>query len=148
MPVLNSTAANDAIVKAAQDVPTLLAGLAIVDPDLAKQLTGKPLVQSTAPIGPLIGLGVGWFVQHYGLACTAAVATGCWTESTTNAVSAGVLIVATALGAYIGRTFASAPIKGWFSKPVPVVPDKAAAIAAMQAVATPTPPAPTQGPTP
>lgn len=140
MPVINPTAAHDAVVRAAQDVPSLLAGLAVLDPALSKQLTGKPLAQSTAPLGPLVGLGVGWFVSHYGLACTAVAAAGCWTQGTTDTVSAMVLAVCTVAGAYLGRLFASAPINGLFrSAPPPVSNQAAAALVAVQAATAPPP---------
>ena len=146
MPVLTQTSAHDTIIRAAQDVPTLLAGLAVIDPALSQQLTGKPLVRSTAPIGPVAGLAVGWFVEHFGLACTTTVTSGCWTDSTKDAVSAVIVLICTAIGAYVGRCFASAPISGLLHNAPPAPPDPVAALAAMQAASAAAQPPPAAQP--
>ena len=109
---LTATAATDAAVKAAQDVPSLIANLNTIDPALGQQLTGKALLASKTPWGTIVGTAVGWGVAHFGLACTAAVTTACWSQSTDDVVTGALTLLGTLIGSYIMRAVTKAPISG------------------------------------
>jgi hypothetical protein len=113
-----TTPAVNAAITAAKDLPDLVNRLQVVDPALASQLEGTALIASKTPLGTVIGLGVGWAVAHYGMACTAATvaAAGCWSQNTIDIVSGVGAVVGTAIAAYAMRLFTISPIAGLFSK--------------------------------
>jgi hypothetical protein len=99
-----------AVANGATDVPAAVKAISVLDPDLAP----KALIASKSPLGTVIGLGVGWFVAHEGMACTVATvaASNCWSQSTIDTVSGIGAIVGTAIGAYIMRYMTTARIGG------------------------------------
>ena len=111
-----TTPAVNAAITAAKDLPGLVQALQTASPQLAQQIEGKPLLASKSPLGTVIGLILGWAIPHYGLACTAAVTTDCWTQNTIDLASGAGAIVGTALAAYVMRYVTTSPISGWFSK--------------------------------
>lgn len=112
------TPAVNAVISGAHDLPTLVNGFQVVAPDLAKQIEGTTLAKDPSALGTLIGLGIGWAIPHYGLACSAvsAAVAGCWTPDTINFATGAGCIIGTAAGAYIMRMFATSPIAGVFTK--------------------------------
>lgn len=93
-------------IKAAQDLPDLLAKLQAVDSPLADQITGKSLVASKTPVVTLLVTGIAWVSAKYGLG---------WDESTDTAIAGAALLVAS----YVMRFISTTPITGLFkAKPV------------------------------
>lgn len=91
--------ARDDAIAAAQNLPTLVAGLKAADPALAQSLEGKALLASKSPWGTLAGGIVAWLAAHYGLG---------WDQATCDLVAgAGVLVAA-----YLMRKITAAPISG------------------------------------
>lgn len=109
---------NDA-VKAAQDMPHLVAMLQTADPTLAQQIEGKSLVASKTPWGTLVCSAVAFFATKYGLACTAAVTTNCWSNDTVDLVGGLAAMGGALVGSYIMRSITSAPITGVLTKGPP-----------------------------
>lgn len=102
----NATAAEAAAIKAAQDLPGLIAGLKAVDSPLADQLTGKGLVESKTPLVSLLVTGAAWASAKWGFG---------WSEE----VDAEVAGMALVLISYLMRAISSVPITGLFgAKPV------------------------------
>ena len=112
MPSLQQNAVSDAAVKAAQNVPQLIAGLSSVDPGWLQQLVGKSLISSKSPPVTIAAAIIGWAVPHYGLACAATVTTACWSADDIATVSMVCGIAATAVASYAMRYFTKAPISG------------------------------------
>lgn len=92
----------NAAIRAAQDVPSLVANIKAVDPGLADQLTDKALVYSKTPWGTLAVAGVSWLASRYGLG---------WSPEVCALVGALGLLV----GSYTMRYVSSSPIGGLFS---------------------------------
>ena len=111
MPTLTQSPATDAVVKAAQDVPQLLAGLNTLDPTWQQQLAGKSLWTTKSVPVTIVSIVVGKVVAHYGLACAAgAVAATCWTPDTVSMVSDGIGLGLGVIAGYIMRYFTRVPI--------------------------------------
>jgi hypothetical protein len=108
----------NAAISAARDLPDLVNRLQEADPGLASQLEGTTLLASKSPLGTVIGLGVGWAVAHFGLACSAATVavSGCWSQNTIDITTGVLCVVGTAVGAYVMRMFTKTPIAGIVSK--------------------------------
>lgn len=118
MAITASPALNKAVA-AAQDVPTLVAEFAAVDPAVAQQIEGKALLASKTPWGTLAVALVAWGAAKYGLG---------W-DTNTDALVGGAGLV---LGSYVMRAITNSPISGMFSKtpiaatglPAPIVAAK------------------------
>jgi hypothetical protein len=89
-------------IKAAQDLPDLLAKLQAVDSPLADQITGKSLVSSKTPVVTLLVTGIAWVSARYGLG---------WDESTDTAIAGAALLAAS----YAMRFVSTTPITGLFA---------------------------------
>ena len=112
MVTLTPTPAANAAVKAAQDVPQLIAGLNQINPGWVQQLLGKSLISTTSTPVTVVAAIIGWAVPHYGLACGAVATAGCWSADTVNTVSTlGGLLVG-AIASYVMRYRAKAPVSG------------------------------------
>lgn len=96
MPDPKTNAINE-VIKAAQDLPSLVTTMKVVDPALADALVPKALLLSKSPWGALLGGVIGWAVTKYGLG---------WDQNTIDLVT-GVGVLA---GGYLIRIFTSAPI--------------------------------------
>lgn len=87
--------AENAAVSAANDVPTLIAGLKAVDSPLADQLQAKSLIGSKTFWAPIVTHAVTWAVGYWGLQ---------WDAATTEAV-AGLISWALMVAArYVARS--------------------------------------------
>src|SRR5580658_3740546 len=96
----HTAAQTNAAVRAAQDMPALVANLRTVNPDLAQQIEGKALIASKSPWGTLACSAVGFLAAKYGLTCTvaSAAAANCWTPDTVNLIGGAAAMA----GAFIG----------------------------------------------
>jgi hypothetical protein len=129
MPTLQTaqSAALSGAITAAKDVPTLIAGVKAIDPDLAAQLIDKTLRQSKTPWGTLAGTAAGtaiaWAIAHFSLACGPAATAGCWDADTvatvTDIAKLGGAALGTLVGSYIMRYITVSPIGGILSLPTP-----------------------------
>lgn len=99
MAQLTSTAAVNAAVGAAKDLPDLTAKLAAIDPTLAQQITGQALVTAKGPLGVLLTTGIAYEVAKLGLG---------WSQGFDEAVAGAVLLAA----AYVARYLTTHPISG------------------------------------
>ena len=123
------TPIRDQIIAGAKSAPELLAVAQIVDPAMAASLTPKALIASKTPWGTLACSAIGWLVTKYGMACTSAVATKCWTPEDVNLAAGLVAMLGAVVGSYLMRFVSSSPIAGVFKvMPAPV----AAAVAPAQ----------------
>jgi hypothetical protein len=76
----------DQIIADAKSLPDLISKAQALDPDLAKQLTGKALLASKSIWGNAVALVVGWAVTRYAIGWdqdTCALATGVVTMGVT-----------------------------------------------------------------
>lgn len=112
-----SATIRDLVIADARSLPDLIAKAEVDDPELAKQLTAKPLIASKSPAGVVVCALISWLATRYGLSCsvTSDPAT-CWTPDTINLVGGVATLVGAAVGAYIMRFITAGPIKGIFSK--------------------------------
>lgn len=86
-----ASAFRDQIIKDAQSAPDLIEKAKMLDPALAKALTGKALVASKSVWGNAAALIVSWMVTRYGLQWdddTCALVTGLITMAVTIGVRA------------------------------------------------------------
>jgi hypothetical protein len=97
-----ATAINQ-VVKDAQSLPALVAGLKTIEPDLAAQIEGKALASSKTPWVTLLGAAVAWISTKYGFG---------WDDTTDSFVTGAVLLIVS----YIMRALSNVPITGFFVK--------------------------------
>ncbi len=111
--MITSTQATNAAVKAAQDVPGLIANLNALDPALGQQLTGKALLASKTVWGGIAIPVVTYVAGRFGFG---------WDENTCDIVAGAAIALCT-----IGfRAVTNSPISGLFSAP-PAPPAAASA---------------------
>ncbi len=91
----------DRIIADARSLPDLIAKAKQVDPQLAQQLTEKPLIASKTVWGTALTMGVSWAATRYGLG---------W-DANTCALVSGLLVLGTSAAI---RRITAGPIKGLF----------------------------------
>ena len=102
------TAAENAAVREARDLPDLIDRLKVVSPPLAAQFVGKSLAASRTPWGTLLLPVVTYLAARYGLG---------WTPDV-DALVAGVAVL---VGSYAMRAAPRVPITGLFHRACVVV---------------------------
>lgn len=107
----NQTAAVDAAVKAAKNLPGLVQQLNTIDPTLVQAFTGKALVASKSVYGPALVGGVSYLAGKYGLG---------WSPDFCAGVAGGLVLVASAALRFV----TSGPITGLFRKKALPAPAK------------------------
>ena len=139
-PTPTQAAINDA-VKAAQNLPDLVAKVQTLDPAFADAITGKALAASKSPWGTLLCSAVAWLAAKYGLTCTAAAAaaTSCWSADTVNLVGGLAAMGGAVVGAYIMRAFTRGPITGVVKAAPPATTATLASIGVTVAATSPPP---------
>ena len=104
MTILTVTAAENAAVREARDLPDLIRKLEAVNPVLASQFVGKSLAASKTPWGTLLLPVVTYLAARYGLG---------WTPDI-DALVAGVAVL---VGSYAMRIVTATPITSLFRSP-------------------------------
>lgn len=114
-PVKNAVVNN--AVKAAQDLPDLVAKLKAIDPSLAAQLTGKALAASRSPWGVFLALLISWIGAKYGFHLEKVMISTDPDVSLAQIIDAGCVI----LGSYVMRYVTTSPISKFlpFTTPSP-----------------------------
>lgn len=95
----------DVVVRQANSLPDLIARAQQSAPELADQLTGKPIAQSKTVWGMLVTLGLVYLLRHWGLQ---------YDENTLDIISGCIVMGATTLLRYISES----PITSWFRRHV------------------------------
>lgn len=98
-------------IKAAKDLPSLVANLQQVDPGLVQAFTGKALLASKSVYGPLVATVVTHLSTKYGLG---------WDSGTCELADGVVILAASA----VCRLLTKCPITGLFRKKVLPAPTK------------------------
>lgn len=100
---ITATPAVNAAVLTATSLPDLVNKLNTIDPALGDQITGKALIASKTPWGVLAAYGVAYISTRYGLG---------WSETTTNLVAGGFVLIASFGMRYVSNH----PITSLFTK--------------------------------
>ena len=89
-------------------MPSLIANLQAIDPELAKQLETKPLIASRTPWGVALASLIGMAAAHYGIGL----------DTDTDALLAGGLVLLfTLAGSYAMRLVTKQPVSGVITTP-------------------------------
>lgn len=105
------TTPTDEAVAAAKNAPELLTFLQTMNPALYAQLTGSLGTYGKSAAAPVVGAIVGAVVAHYGIACTTAVTTGCWSADFIGYVTDSLVLAGTAAGALVMHWVSKSPAR-------------------------------------
>ncbi len=122
MTILAATPAVNFAIAEAKSLPSLIANLQAIDPELAKQLETKPLIASRTPWGVALASLIGMAAAHYGI----GLDTG-----TDALLSGGVVLLTTLAGSYLMRQVTKQPVAGVVSTPGTAPPTSLAAPAGL-----------------
>ena len=92
-------------IAAANNLPTLVAGLEAINSPLTKQIEGTSVIASRTIWGHMILLAIGALVAKYGVN---------WNDETQAEVAGGLLLLAQAAWGVIARAITTGPLSGWF----------------------------------
>lgn len=110
MATLSATPLVNEAVAEAKSLPALITNLEAINPDLATQLTSKPLLASKTPWGTVAAGLIGYVSARYGLGL----------DETTTSLIAGVCVL---LGSYAMRLVTKQPVAGVVSTPLTINQD-------------------------
>ena len=118
-------ATNEAVA-VAKGAAEAISAFETANPALYAQMVGSLGSYSKSAAAPVIGLVVGAEVAHLGLACGAAVTTGCWSADTVQTVTLVCCAAFSAAGAALMHWMSKSPARAVLNAAAPAPAAKVA----------------------